>query len=140
MTLPLNSPLIFFHHHFALRDFIKFIFSHLFFIFFSIYYIFNVKSYFSFFHFIIFSMPAVIFVTFNDSFWFSGVLFHSHLFLLCGYKTLDLSEDSSQIFKNSLHSQGLFPLGFMLVFPCGMLVCCLLILGCPFVFMHEILS
>ena len=61
-------------------------------------------------------------------------------FLLCGYKTLDLSEDSSQIFKNSLHSQGLFPLGFMLVFPCGMLVCCLLILGCPFVFMHEILS
>lgn len=68
---------------------------------------------FSSFHFITFLMPAVIFVTFNDSFWFSGVLFHSHLFLLCGYKTLDLSEDSSQIFKNSLHSQGLFPLGFM---------------------------
>lgn len=71
-----------------------------------------------------FFMLAVIFLISNNSFLFSGVFFHSSLFLLYGHKILDLSEHSNQIFKNSIHSWNIFFLWVlfsMLVFS----VCCL---------------
>lgn len=75
MPLSLNSPFMFsssFYserfHQIHLQPFYSFFF-------FSFCYIFNASSH-------IFN--------FQWFFWFSGVLFHSHLFLFCRYKTLDL--------------------------------------------------
>ena len=112
MPLSLNSPFMFsssFYserfHQIHLQPFYSFFF-------FSFCYIFNASSH-------IFN--------FQWFFWFSGVLFHSHVFLFCRYKTLDL-RILTDFLKFSPFS-GPFSLGFMLVFPCVMLICCLLILG-----------
>lgn len=43
-------------------------------------------------------MLAVMFLISNESFGFPGDFFHSRLFPLYGYKILDLSEDSNQIY------------------------------------------